>query len=1059
MDAGEKYDDECSSVFAASSLMRRRQKLLLRKAAVGEGLEGTDDQAAPRLSRTASPIEVAVGVETPAAEPTKRPSLPILSRSRANSLASSSRPSLSRAGSPTEGVQLSSEEGPGTGPDSSSSILWQVAKRFVRQLSPAEGEAASAGTAFPFPTEEVAKPSPHQQVDSSGSAKGVAVDAEEEEDGCSSVLSAFSSPERFETAAAWDSVDVPEDEAPRLSRTFCPIEVAVGVETLAATTKRPSLQTPSQSRASPTRPSLSRTGSPTCSDQQTVDTEEEDCSSVCAASSRTRQQKPLFRKAATCQGFESEDRAQRFSPDLPGTASPTERDKSDSPSSFVWQAAKRLLRAGSDYQAMHAEEEEKDQEDGCSSVLSVSSWTRRQPGIRKAKTCEVGWRAADEGRQKPLLRKAATCDLEVAEDQSPSQSPRHSGEFLKAMSRRLSGPSKVSLSMPANGEDQARSTSFPMYTVSAPTLLKLQNIEPHEELKLKGLLSVFSQHMGKAVFVSHECVPGQDPDMMLEQLKVLQDALRTILFDLNFIPPDPVGERLFNGTKGISSEDFKCEMLYLWYDYFSCPQLHADREDRRRLISCIPKYVQRCDFFFALCPTLQTPEGKLLGPHTWAKRAWCRFEITLRELWGAWILVQSPNNMHVMVQTQLATAYGGPCGEGELADEEDKEMFAEALTEELHSKLMSCLRAGDVLGYRAWLNFQSVLLRGLEAEPVCDLVPGFESGSEDVPILVQQFFFQNGFTSVTESDEAGWSPLAYACLAGDSMLIQALLEQRADPGVLTRKANSCVNVTAWSSTVSLCAQLRQNDAMRLLISARASLDSGWNQPINSAAVANNAEGIRILCNARASLECKNTFGLSPLENACAAGALSVVDELLIRLQALDLDLSRTLHFAMWYRGGTTEIASRLLDARATVNQQLVEGTRAGAQDLLETSWAHRSLQFRMGIVTTSTILAYNRVASTPLMIAVLSGQHAGAMELIRQGANLNIRNSRLKSVADLVEEVGVPSWLTRCLEEAKSRQENGLGELGQLSVQMIERLRAVAGSWVAVVQRQSSALS
>ena len=247
--------------------------------------------------------------------------------------------------------------------------------------------------------------------------------------------------------------------------------------------------------------------------------------------------------------------------------------------------------------------------------------------------------------------------------------------------------------------------------------------------------------------------------------------------------------------------------------------------------------------------------------------------------------------------------------------------------------------------------------------------------------------------------------------------------------------------------------------MRLLISARASLDSGWNQPINSAAVANNAEGIRILCNARASLECKNTFGLSPLENACAAGALSVVDELLIRLQALDLDLSRTLHFAMWYRGGTTEIASRLLDARATVNQQLVEGTGAGAQDLLETSWAHRSLQFRMGIVTTSTILAYNRVASTPLMIAVLSGQHAGAMELIRQGANLNIRNSRWKSVADLVEEVGVPSWLTRCLEEAKSRQENGLGELGQLSVQMIERLRAVAGSWVAVAQRQSSALS
>ena len=62
------------------------------------------------------------------------------------------------------------------------------------------------------------------------------------------------------------------------------------------------------------------------------------------------------------------------------------------------------------------------------------------------------------------------------------------------------------------------------------------------------------------------------------------------------------------------------ESLYIWYDYFSCPQLGKDGGDLRRAIDSIPSYITRSDLFLALNPAI---EGGTLDEKN--RRQNCRF--------------------------------------------------------------------------------------------------------------------------------------------------------------------------------------------------------------------------------------------------------------------------------------------------------------------------------------------------------------------------------------------------------------------------------------------------
>ena len=105
-----------------------------------------------------------------------------------------------------------------------------------------------------------------------------------------------------------------------------------------------------------------------------------------------------------------------------------------------------------------------------------------------------------------------------------------------------------------------------------------------------------------------------------------------------------------------------------------------------------------------------------------------------------------------------------------------------------------------------------------------------------------------------------------------------------------------------------------------MISARAKLDDGYNPPLFAAAMGKQAECVRMLCQARASLQATALGGIPCLPVAAMTGGVEVIWELLA--QSHTMSLSNALSLAMYYQGGTAEMVSQLVEARADVNEKV-----------------------------------------------------------------------------------------------------------------------------------------
>jgi len=574
---------------------------------------------------------------------------------------------------------------------------------------------------------------------------------------------------------------------------------------------------------------------------------------------------------------------------------------------------------------------------------------------------------------------------------------------------------------------------FPMYTVPLQLLLQMTSVKPHEELAAEGSLVQFEDHMGKAAFVSHQWVSEIHPDPDCRQLRYLQDALRNIMSTLDYIPTDLVTNAFVPSVKGMSTRELRKTPLFLWYDYFSCPQLEhvvsqmppdsvsfmglpmqtyrtdSSRSNKLgRAIDSIPAYIARCSIFFVLCPVLES-DGCILGPSTWAERGWCRAERCIRELGikeVSYILIKSATNLEVVASPM--TSIGGAPGEGMFTLKADHRKLGPILKRALKEKLLSCLQAQDLLGYRAVVNMQGVHLRGFNIEPVRDLVPGFQPLRD--PDEVARFLFQNGFTSVSQVDRVGWRPLHYAAMNGDAVLIQGLLNQRANLNAKTKKQNPLAGIPPFISSLSIALFFRNNDAVRLLLGVKANTTSGLIAPIDIASMGNNPEGIRMLCASGPIPDRTGIFGFSAFEVACTFGSSAAMEELLC--QRLLTDVSRGLQMAMIFRGGTTEMVHRLVELRADINWQWNEPfcTFHGIYNGLQ------SLKYRCGQKSISNMLAFHIYDATALMKALITGQYEGAAALIAHGAHLELQNSRRKSARDFAQELSVPQFLLEAFE-------------------------------------------
>ena len=188
------------------------------------------------------------------------------------------------------------------------------------------------------------------------------------------------------------------------------------------------------------------------------------------------------------------------------------------------------------------------------------------------------------------------------------------------------------------------SMKFPMYVVSLQNVLKMTEVRCHQQLLEDGILTTI-RDSGKVMFLSHQWVSQQHPDPDGKQLKVFQDAMKNLL-DGSTLPNYNAWTELVSlyvGRPRFAISDLSETSLFVWYDYFSIPQHIVTAQsrsvsanlyaDQRNAILSIPAYIQRCDFFVVLCPSMKHATLPVeLNYHSWAERGWCRLEGMAREL-------------------------------------------------------------------------------------------------------------------------------------------------------------------------------------------------------------------------------------------------------------------------------------------------------------------------------------------------------------------------------------------------------------------------------------------
>ena len=133
---------------------------------------------------------------------------------------------------------------------------------------------------------------------------------------------------------------------------------------------------------------------------------------------------------------------------------------------------------------------------------------------------------------------------------------------------------------------------FPMMLLPATIFLGMTTMQPYEDLK--DSLVQFEENMGKTMFVSHQWVTAQHPDPEFMQVTVLQQALQNLISGGRKVSVSVEIELAYGRVKCPKTSAFA--RLYIWLDYFSCPQgFSVEAMAQRELaISCIPAYVAKC---------------------------------------------------------------------------------------------------------------------------------------------------------------------------------------------------------------------------------------------------------------------------------------------------------------------------------------------------------------------------------------------------------------------------------------------------------------------------------
>ena len=288
-----------------------------------------------------------------------------------------------------------------------------------------------------------------------------------------------------------------------------------------------------------------------------------------------------------------------------------------------------------------------------------------------------------------------------------------------------------------------------MYVLPVETLFEMTEVVPHETLLWDEKLVEFDEALGNAMFISHQWAGDTSPDPDFQQFKVLQDVLRRKLRPGASITGHMQVELYTGHLHRLPAEEISSKPLFVWYDYFSCPQRNASA--REKAISSIPAYVGKCRYFVILCPHVwHAGQETFLSKRSWECRGWCRFERAVRELsrtGSTGLDIEIISETHQVVEPTMAFSVAmAPVSEGQFSVAADKHRIVEVLRRMIRRKMAGCLMDGDFHEYRLQRNSQRVYFRNFPIGPIDDFLPELVSETRDpASFMVAAFMYQNGF--------------------------------------------------------------------------------------------------------------------------------------------------------------------------------------------------------------------------------------------------------------------------------------------------------------------------
>mmetsp|Transcript_97171 Transcript_97171/g.261020 ORF Transcript_97171/g.261020 Transcript_97171/m.261020 type:complete len:636 (-) Transcript_97171:73-1980(-) len=579
------------------------------------------------------------------------------------------------------------------------------------------------------------------------------------------------------------------------------------------------------------------------------------------------------------------------------------------------------------------------------------------------------------------------------------------------------------------GQETACQLLSPVWAVSLRDLLAMTELMPHADLQAKGIVVEWKRDSGRRlVFVSHQWVSWRGPDPNMRQFSVLQKWLRRVMDGtVKRIEGDLLYQLLFQRPMLMNTKDFATglEESLFWYDYFSIPQpansdsSYSDMESFNNAVNSIPAFVELSSYFIVICPPVMHEDtGVVCDKASWMSRGWCLLEGQSRELaskGGAVIVVMSETSCHLMnsldtLRAPVGTGSFSCCAMNHQLDGKplpcDKLKVA-GIVRRLHSgKLMQLERDSDEAARKLMLARRSMLLRGLPPPGTAAGEGETGSGDQGAP-SVERWLEAYKLSGVEDGLRTGFTALRFACIEGNAPIARALIEARASLEAPTREDVPDIFHPAGSTILHSAAMFNDcTEIMKLLIDARAdpfSKNSLKNTPMYTAIAGRNTLNLKwLLDSGFGSIHDRNGYNLTPLINCGLFGA----QEAGIYLIEAGSDVNAVNDGGACAINDTVvsnspELCSRLLDARADINHQVVPSSilfRAifGVSNGLRIFG--NSLEFFQ-------IFGHAK-GCTPLMWCALFGRAQITDLLLKAGADTAVRNCNGYTAMELAKERG-----------------------------------------------------